>query len=274
MRNMTIDKGRSFNDTEVSQSARVLVLGPKTAELLFGTSDPVDQKVKVNNLIFHVVGVLKSRGAQGFSNEDDRVIAPFSTVFSQLAGKNANINSVLIQAASTDELRTAEDQIRRIMRKRHRLKSDAKDDFGVYNQADVREMRGKAIGVFGIVLGGVGGICLFTGGIGIMNIMLVIVTERTREIGVRKAIGARSRDILAQFLLEATLMSLIGGLFGLAGGTGLSYLISSLTPLKTVVSIQSIVISLSFAAAIGIFFGYYPALRASRLNPIEALAFE
>jgi len=274
MRNMTIEKGRAFNDTEVSQNARVVVIGPKIAEKLFGTEDPIEQKIKINNLLFRVVGVLKTRGAQGFSNEDDRVIAPFTTVLHQLMGRNANIGSIAIQAASTDQLRTAEDEVRRIMRKRHRLKPEAKDDFGVFNQAQLLEMQGKALGIFSIVLGGVGGICLFTGGIGIMNIMLVIVTERTREIGIRKAVGAKSRDILAQFLLEATLMSVIGGLLGLAGGTGLSFLISAITPLKTVVSFQSIVLSLSFAAAIGIFFGYYPALRAARLNPIDALAFE
>jgi len=254
--------------------ARVVVIGPKIAEKLFGTEDPIEQKIKINNLLFRVVGVLKTRGAQGFSNEDDRVIAPFTTVLHQLMGRNANIGSIAIQAASTDQLRTAEDEVRRIMRKRHRLKPEAKDDFGVFNQAQLLEMQGKALGIFSIVLGGVGGICLFTGGIGIMNIMLVIVTERTREIGIRKAVGAKSRDILAQFLLEATLMSVIGGLLGLAGGTGLSFLISAITPLKTVVSFQSIVLSLSFAAAIGIFFGYYPALRAARLNPIDALAFE
>jgi len=274
MRNMTVEKGRFFNDTEVSQNARVVVLGPKTAEKLFGTADAVEQKIKVNNLLFRVVGVLKSRGAQGFSNEDDRVLAPYTTVEHQLMGRNVSIGAIAIQASATDQLRTAEDQIRQVMRKRHRLKTTAKDDFGIFNQAQLLEMQGRAVGIFSIVLGGVGGICLFTGGIGIMNIMLVIVTERTREIGIRKAVGARNRDILAQFLLEATLMSLIGGVLGLAGGTGLSFLISTITPLKTAVSINSIILSLSFAAGIGIFFGYYPALRAARLNPIDALAFE
>jgi putative ABC transport system permease protein len=274
MRNLTIERGRPFTDTEVSQSARVVVIGPRLAEKLFGTTDPLEQKIKVNNLQFRVVGLLKARGAQGFSNEDDALVTPYTTAQNQIAGRRAVIGSIILQAASTDQLKAAEDDVRRVLRKRHRLKPDAKDDFGVFNQAQVLEMQSQALGIFTIVLGGVGGICLFTGGIGIMNIMLVIVTERTREIGIRKAVGARGRDILTQFLLEATLISVIGGLFGIAGGTGLSLLISALTPLKTVVSPNSVILALSFAAAIGIFFGYYPATRAAKLDPIDALAFE
>jgi putative ABC transport system permease protein len=274
IRNITVARGRAFTDTEVEQSARVAVLGPKTAEKLFGDLNPIDRHIKINELQFRVVGVLKARGAQGFANEDDNILAPYTSVQNLIIGRYSKIDTIAVQAASTDKLRDAEDQIRRIMRKRHRLGPTAKDDFGVFNQAQILEMQARAVAIFSIVLGGVGGICLFTGGIGIMNIMLVIVTERTREIGIRKAVGARNRDILLQFLLEATLMSLIGGVVGLAGGAGLSALVSAITPVKTAISLFSIVLSLSFAAAIGIFFGYYPALRAARLSPIDALAFE
>jgi putative ABC transport system permease protein len=272
IRNMEVEKGRAFSDGEVQQAARVAILGPKTVEKLFGTLDPLGQNIKVNQLIFRVIGVFKARGAQGpMGNEDDRIVAPFTTVQNQVLGRRANLQSICVQAQSTEALRLAEEQARVILRKQHRLKADAKDDFAVFNQAQLLDMQNRAVGIFSIVLGGVGGICLFTGGIGIMNIMLVIVTERTREIGLRKAIGARNRDILTQFLLEAVLMSAIGGLLGVLGGSGLSLLISTITPLKTAVSPQSVVLALSFAAGIGIFFGYYPALRAARLDPIEAL---
>jgi putative ABC transport system permease protein len=274
IRNIAIDKGRSFTDMETLQSGRVVLLGPKTAEKLFGEAPAVDQFIKINELQFRVVGVLKARGAQGFANEDDNILAPFTSVQNLIIGRGNKIDTIAAQASATDKLRDAEDQIRRVMRKRHRLKPTAKDDFGIFNQAQILEMQAKAIGIFSIVLGGVGGICLLTGGIGIMNIMLVIVTERTREIGIRKAVGARNRDILLQFLLEATLMSVLGGLFGLAGGAGLSALLSAITPVKTAISLFSVILALSFAAAIGIFFGYYPAVRAARLSPIDALAHE
>jgi putative ABC transport system permease protein len=269
-----VEKGRAFTDDEVEHGAHVVVLGPKTAEKLFGTRDPLERTIKVNQLAFRVIGVLKSSGARGFGNEDDRVMAPYTTVQRQVMGRRADMQAICIQAASTAELRTAEDQIRQVLRKAHRLKPEAKDDFGIFNQAQLLESRNRALGIFTIVLGGVGGICLLTGGIGIMNIMLVIVTERTREIGLRKAVGAKSRDILLQFLLEAVLISALGGVIGIAGGMGLSMLIRLVTPLKTAVSLDSVMLSLSFATAIGIFFGFYPATRAARLDPIEALARE
>ena len=274
IRNMTVEKGRGFTDEEVAQAAHVVILGPKTAEKLFGDREAVDRTIKINQMAFRVIGVLKSAGARGFNNEDDRLIAPYTTVQRQVIGRHADLGSICIQAASTDALRLAEDQVREVLRKNHRLKSDAKDDFGLYNQAQLLESQKRTIGIFTIVLGGVGGICLLTGGIGIMNIMLVIVTERTREIGLRKAIGAKNRDILWQFLLEAVLISSMGGLMGIAGGSGLSVLITKITPLKTAVSPQAVMLALGFATAIGVFFGFYPALRAAKMDPIEALARE
>jgi putative ABC transport system permease protein len=275
IRNMSVEKGRAFTDSDVRQEAKVAVLGPKTAEKLFGTQDPLEQNIKINQLVFRVIGVLKSKGAQSaFGNEDDRVVAPFSTVQRQVLGRHSDIAAICVQAGATAQLNSAEDEIRGILRRRHHLAPAAKDDFGVFNQAQLLEMQNKALYIFGVVLGGVGGICLLTGGIGIMNIMLVIVTERTREIGIRKAVGAKSRDILIQFLCEAVLMSALGGGIGIIGGAGLGALVSAITPVKTAVSIWSILLSLSFAAAVGIFFGFYPAYRASRLDPIEALHFE
>jgi putative ABC transport system permease protein len=275
IRNIEVEKGRPFNDAEVRQNARVVVIGPKTAEKLFGTQDPLEQTIKVNQIIFRIIGVTKAKGAQGaMGNDDDLLIAPFTTVQRQLMGSTANIAAMTIQAASREDLKPAEDQIRRVLRKRHRLSATTKDDFGIFNQAQLLEMQGQAIYIFGVVLGGIGGICLLTGGIGIMNIMLVIVTERTREIGVRKAVGAKAADILIQFLLEAVLMSACGGAIGILGGAGLGALISLITPLKTAVSLWSVLLALFFAAAVGIFFGFYPAYRASRLDPIVALHVE
>jgi putative ABC transport system permease protein len=189
-------------------------------------------------------------------------------------GRHANIGEICVEAASTEKMQAAEDEIRVVLRKNHGIKATAKDDFGVFNQASLLEAQNKSMRVFAIVLGGIGGICLLTGGIGIMNIMLVIVTERTREIGLRKALGARSKDILKQFLLESVLISVLGGVLGIAGGMGLSAVIGHATELKTVVSAHAIVMSMGFAMGIGVFFGYYPAMRASRLDPIEALARE
>jgi putative ABC transport system permease protein len=275
IRNMVVEKGRAFTDAEVRDDARVAVIGPKTAEKLFGTQDPLEQTIKVNQVVFRIIGVLKSRGAQGaFGNDDDRLVAPFSTVRRQLLGALADSSAICIQAVSREQLKSAEDEIRRVLRKRHRLGPTTKDDFGIFNQAELLEMQSQAIYIFGVVLGGIGGICLLTGGIGIMNIMLVIVTERTREIGIRKAVGAKGADILVQFLLEAVLMSACGGVIGILGGVGLGTLVSLLTPLKTAVSLWSVLLALFFAAAVGIFFGFYPAWRASRLDPIVALHVE
>jgi putative ABC transport system permease protein len=275
IRNMTVEKGRCFTDGEVQEDARVAILGPKTAEKLFGTQDALDQTIKVNQVMFRVIGVLKSRGAQGaMGNDDDQLVMPFTTVQRQLLGHQADSAALCIQAASREQLKNAEDEIRRVLRKRHRLGPTTKDDFGIFNQAELLAMQSQAIYIFGVVLGGIGGICLLTGGIGIMNIMLVIVTERTREIGIRKAVGAKSADILVQFLLEAVLMSACGGVIGILGGVGLGMLVSLITPLKTAVSLWSVLLALFFAAAVGIFFGFYPAWRASRLDPIVALHVE
>ncbi len=274
IRNMHIGKGRFFNDSDVSQAAHVVVLGFKTAGKLFGKHDPVDQVIKVNQHAFRVVGVLERKGAEGFNDDDDAAMSPFTTVQREETGRHADLSAICVQGSSTERMKDAEDEVRRVLRESHRVAATAKDDFGIFNQASLLEAQDKAMRVFTIVLGGVGGICLLTGGIGIMNIMLVIVTERTREIGLRKALGARAQDILRQFLLEAVLISVLGGLLGIAGGMGLSILIRVLTSLKTVVSPGSIVLSLGFATGIGIFFGFYPAFQASRLNPIEALARE
>jgi putative ABC transport system permease protein len=274
MRNMSVEKGRRFSEVEVSEGAPVIILGPKIAATLFGTREALEQEIKINGKLFRIIGVFKPRGAQAFGNEDNRIVAPYTTVQRQFAGRAADIGELVVQAASTDTLRTAETQIGEVLRKRHHIKPGAKDDFGVFNQAQLLESQQKAMGIFTIILGGIGGICLLTGGIGIMNIMLVIVTERTKEIGLRKSIGAKNRDILRQFLLESVLMSGIGGVLGIAGGAGLGMLISAITPLKTAVSIQAIVLALSCAAGVGIFFGFYPAWRAARLDPIAALHVE
>jgi putative ABC transport system permease protein len=274
MRNIIVEKGRRFSEAEVSAGSPVVLLGPKIAGTLFGAKEALGQEIKINGKVFRIIGVMKPRGAQAFGNEDNRIITPYTTVQRQFAGRAADVGELVVQAASTDTLRSAETQIDNVLRKRHHIKPGTKDDFGVFNQAQLLESQEKAMGIFTIVLGGIGGICLLTGGIGIMNIMLVIVTERTKEIGLRKSIGAKNRDILRQFLLESVLMSGIGGVLGIAGGEGLGMLISAITPLKTAVSIQAIMLALSCAAGVGIFFGFYPAWRAARLDPIAALHVE
>ena len=274
IRGLTVEKGRNFTDSEVNQAARVMVLGPRAAEKLFGQKDPVGKEIKVNQLVFRVIGVFKAKGAEGFMNDDDHIVAPFTTVQRQITGRRSSLGSICVEASSTEQLKLAEDQIRQVLRRRHGLKPDQKDDFNVFNQLQLLEVQQRAVGIFGIVLGGIGGICLLTGGIGIMNIMLVIVTERTGEIGLRKALGAKNRAILTQFLIESVLISAIGGVLGIAGGAGLGMLISSITPLKTAVSAQSIMLALTCATCVGIFFGFYPAMRAARLDPIQALHFE
>ena len=274
VRNMKVSKGRVFTDAEVERTGRVAVLGARTAMKLFGKKDPVDATVKINQIAFTVVGVLENKGSQGFTDDSNVVLMPYTTLQRELAGRHSYLGSLCVQGASTPRMRAAEDQTRLVLRAQHHLGPKDKDDFAVFNQGRLLETENKAMGMFAIVLGGIGGIGLLTGGIGIMNIMLVIVTERTREIGVRKALGARKRDILRQFLLESVLISVLGGVIGICGGMGLSSVIKHLTSLRTVVSPGSILLSLAFATAIGIFFGFYPALRAARLHPIEALARE
>jgi putative ABC transport system permease protein len=273
IRSFEVEKGNPFTEIDVDRMGRVAIIGPATATDLFGTEDPVDQTIKINRMNFRVTGVLKSKGDQGYYNPDDQVLIPLSTAMKQVFGLEY-LREVDIQAEDGVNLTKLQDDVTAFFRKRHKVQPGMPDDVNIRNQADILDAAAGVSRTFTILLGGIAGISLLVGGIGIMNIMLVTVTERTREIGVRKAIGAKDRDILRQFLIEAMLMSGVGGLIGVGLGVGGAQALARFTQFVTLVQGQSILLSLGFAAAVGIFFGYYPALRAARLDPIEALRYE
>jgi len=273
IRNYRIEKGRSFTETEVDRTARVAVIGPTTAENLFGEKNPVGESIKIKGINFTVVGVTKEKGSRGWRNPDDQVTVPYTTAMKQLFGLDY-IQEIDIQAADSAALEKVQEASSAILRRQHRLPEGMPDDFHLHNQADIIETASEVTHTFTFLLGGIACISLLVGGIGIMNIMLVTVTERTREIGIRKAIGAKDRDILLQFLIEAIILSCFGGIIGVALGIGASQMIEEWTQFVTVAKLSSILLALSFSAAIGIFFGYYPARRAALLDPIEALRYE
>jgi putative ABC transport system permease protein len=273
IRNFTVESGRAFTTVEEERSSRVCVLGSATAETLFGDRDPVGERIRIKNVNFRVIGVLESKGDQGWFNPDDMVLVPYSTAMKQILGQEY-LNEIDIQVADGVDLMKVEADVTALLRKRHRLRSDADDDFRVRNQAEFLEMASDFTRTFTILAGGIGSISLLVGGIGIMNIMLVTVTERTREIGIRKAIGARDRDILRQFMLESVLISAVGGILGIAFGAGMAQLVEMITPMPTVISTNSVLIALAVSCSVGIFFGYYPARRAARLDPIDSLRYE
>jgi putative ABC transport system permease protein len=273
IRSFEVEKGNSFSEIDVDRMGRVAIIGPATATDLFGTEDAVDQTIKINRMNFRVAGVLKSKGDQGYYNPDDQVLIPLTTAMKQVFGQEY-LREVDIQAAEGVNLTKLQDDVTSFFRKRHKVQPGMPDDVNIRNQADILDAAAGVSRTFTILLGGIAGISLLVGGIGIMNIMLVTVTERTREIGVRKAIGAKDRDILRQFLIEAMLMSGVGGLIGVGLGVGGAQALAKFTQFVTLVQGQSVLLSLGFAAAVGIFFGYYPALRAARLDPIEALRYE
>jgi putative ABC transport system permease protein len=273
IRNFNIEHGRAFTEGEVDGMMRVAVLGPTTVENLFQDEDPIGQTIKVKGINFKVVGVTKAKGDQGWFNPDDQAFVPYTTAMKQLFGLEY-IREIDIQAVDGADLTKLQADITSLLRQRHRRLPDAPDDFRIRNQAEMIATATNVTKTFTFLLGGIASISLLVGGIGIMNIMLVTVTERTREIGVRKAIGAKNRDIMLQFLIEAIVLSALGGLIGILLGVGGANMIAKLSQFKTLVQLPSVLLALSFAAAVGIFFGYYPARRAALLDPIEALRYE
>jgi putative ABC transport system permease protein len=276
IRNWNIQLGEFFTDADVQSASRVIVLGKTVADRLFPGIDPIGQTLRVRNLPFRVVGVLESKGQSMVGqDQDDTAVVPFTTVQRKLSTRTiAMINQAMVTTISEAGSKLAEKQIGELLRQRHKIAGGESDDFTVRNMADVAATSAQLTTIMTLLLGSIAAISLIVGGIGIMNIMLVSVTERTREIGIRMAIGARPNYIRLQFLAESLMLSLMGGAVGILIGGTISRAISGVLGWPTLVSSLSVLASFAFATAIGIFFGYYPAHKAAALDPIEALRYE
>jgi len=274
IRKWTVQNGAFFTDADVRTAARVIVIGQTLADTLYPGSDPVGQTIRVTNLPFRVVGVMAAKGQdpQG-RDQDDIAFAPYTTVQKKVLGRD-RVQIAYVSAISQDATYTAQSQISDLLRQRHKLTASEPDDFTVRNMTDIAEAANQTSQTMTILLACIAGVSLLVGGIGIMNIMLVSVTERTREIGIRMAIGARSSAVRSQFLIESIVLSLMGGTVGIILGVALSLAIPAMLGWPTLVSMVAILGSVVFSAAVGIFFGYYPARKAAALDPIEALRYE
>jgi putative ABC transport system permease protein len=281
VRNIALAEGEFINDTQYLGRAAVVVIGPDVAETLFDRREGVlGETVRIEGQPFRVIGVTVAKGGQGPSNEDNQIYVPLTTAQERLIRRSTRdrVDIILVQAISADAVSSAEQEIAAILRQRHKTVI-GEDDFTVFTQESFLDIANQITNVFTIFLGGIAGISLLVGGIGIMNIMLVSVTERTREIGLRKAVGARKRDILLQFLTESALLSLLGGLIGIVLGWALSELVGFIAlranaDIDPVVGLDAVLLATLFSAAVGVFFGWYPAKRASDLEPVEALRYE
>jgi putative ABC transport system permease protein len=277
IRDWPVVSGRSFTQQDVSGAAKVCLLGMTVTGNLFGGIDPVGQIIRIKNVPFAVLGVLSYKGqsARG-QDQDDTVIVPLTTAQKRLFGMQfpGMVRMIMVQAKGPEMMREAESQINVLLRQRHRITGNQDNDFTVRNLSEIMAAAQQSADVMSLLLGAIASISLIVGGIGIMNIMLVSVTERTREIGIRIAVGAKSRDILLQFLIESLVLSLIGGMLGIAIGIGGTYVLSTFTQWPTLLSIRAILLAFLFAGSVGVFFGFYPARKASLLDPIEALRYE
>ena len=274
VRKWNVQSGAFFTDSDVRTAARVIVIGQTIADNMFPGTDAVGQTLRVSNLPFRVVGVMVRKGQdQGGRDQDDIAFAPYTTVQKKVLG-NTRVQIAYVSAITEDATYTAQSQIGELLRQRHKLTANEPDDFTVRNMTDVAEAANETSKTMTILLACIAGVSLLVGGIGIMNIMLVSVTERTREIGIRMAIGARSSAVRSQFLIESIVLSLTGGTVGILLGVGLSLAIPAMLGWPTLVSMMAIVGSVIFSVAVGVFFGYYPARKAAALDPIEALRYE
>ena len=274
VRNWRFRSGVSFSDADARAGTKACVLGDKVASELFGASDPVGATIRVRRMPFRVIGVLRRKGGQGMGGDnDDIIVAPLATVQRRMLGIS-NIQSVQVLARSAAEVEPAATQLSRLLRQRHRIATGAVDDFFLITQNEIAATTETTSKILTLLLTSVAAVSLLVGGIGIMNIMLVAVTERTREIGLRRAIGATREDIMLQFLIEAAALSLVGGIVGVLLGSGLASLVSAIAHWATIVQATAVLTAFGFATAIGVFFGFYPAQRASRLDPIDALRHE
>jgi putative ABC transport system permease protein len=274
IRDWQVSEGRFLHDGDVESNAKVTVLGQSVVKQLFGNDDPIDAVIRIRNIPFRVVGVLavKGQSSQG-ADQDDTVMIPYTTMQKRLL-RITHVQSIMVSAVSAERVQEAQKQITALLRQRHRIGPERDDDFNVRNLSDIAEAASSTAQVMAVLLGAVASISLFVGGIGIMNIMLVSVTERTREIGIRMAVGARGRDIMLQFLVEAVVMAATGGTLGILLGIASSEVLKLWAHWPTLVNAPIVAVAFLFSGAVGVFFGFYPAKKASTLDPIDALRYE
>jgi putative ABC transport system permease protein len=278
-RDWDVSSGRLFTGEETEASAKVALLGRTVVEDLFAGADPIDRTIRLNKVPFTVIGVLESKGqSNAGQDQDDVIVLPITTAKSRVLGTSASapgaVYAIAVKVAAPEQMKDAADQTGELLRQRHRLRPNEENDFRLSNLADVMETQEQSSTVLTMLLAAIASVSLLVGGIGIMNIMLVSVVERTREIGLRMAIGARGRDVLTQFLLESVTLSLLGGAVGAALGVATSFAIGRIAGWTIVIPGEVILLAVGFAGAVGVFFGFYPARKAARLDPIDALRYE
>ena len=274
IRDWQVAEGRFLHEGDMDSAAKVAVIGQTVARQLFGNDDALDAVIRIRNIPFRVVGILGAKGQTGQgTDQDDTIMIPYTTMQKRLM-RITWVQSIVVKAVSAERVEEAQEQITLLLRQRHRIGPEREDDFNVRNLSDIAEAATTTARVMAVLLGSVASISLLVGGIGIMNIMLVSVTERTREIGIRMAVGARSRDIMLQFLVEAVVMAATGGLIGIILGVGSSEVIKQWAQWPTLIDPAIIAIAFLFSGAVGVFFGFYPAKKAANLDPIDALRYE
>jgi putative ABC transport system permease protein len=273
VRNYQLTKGRNFSEEDLKGKKKVCILGAEVVKNLFGEYDPIGKIVKIARHNFEVIGTLKEKGTQMMGNPDDVIFIPLTTAQRRIFGKDI-LSTIYVQVKDEKLIDIAQEEITYIMRERHNLKEDDEDDFTVGSQKDMLQTMQSVLGTFTMLLASIAVVSLVVGGIGIMNIMLVSVVERTREIGIRKALGATPYNIMSQFIIEAIILSLIGGIIGIILGIIATKIIAKVAGWITVITFQSILLAFFFSVSVGIFFGFYPAKKASSLNPIDALRYE
>ncbi|HBA39025.1 MAG TPA: multidrug ABC transporter substrate-binding protein [Deltaproteobacteria bacterium] len=274
IRNWQVQEGRFISQADVDSTAKVALIGQTVAYNLFGDDDPLDNIIRIKKIPFRIIGVLGAKGQTGHgTDQDDVVMVPYTTMQKRIMGVTY-VQQIIVSAVSADKTQEAKDQITLLLRQRHKIRPGADDDFNIRNLSDIAEAASNSATVMAVLLGSIASVSLLVGGIGIMNIMLVSVTERTREIGIRMAVGARSRDIMLQFIVEAVVMAAIGGALGILLGIGSSNMIQRIMEWPVLVRPDIVIIALLVSGGVGIFFGFYPAQKAAHLDPIDALRYE